>query len=108
MKSRRPIVLALALALFGWLAVPSGAVSADGLEPGQLCAQKQVFSGDQTATEDPGPTGDLHGDPENWLGGQNLKPTPPVLDVDSAQAQSSSLLIAWWSDFTELLTRWMR
>jgi hypothetical protein len=101
MKSHGFAGLALALVVLVFVsAMPLQAV-AGGQESPSMELQAPVTSSDSGAkggtSDEPG-TGTLNGDPEDWLGGQNVKPGP-TKSGDPAPAPPGGLLNqvqSWW------------
>ena len=75
MKSQVRIVLALLLVLSSGLAVPSFAGDADAIPSSELV---RPVKGSNDTIKSADDTGETNGDPDGWLGGQNLRPVPPV------------------------------
>lgn len=79
MKSQVRIVLALLLVFSAGLAAPSFAGAANATRSSELVCPASVRAADQAVTSrGPGDIAETDGDPDGWLGGQNLRPTPPI------------------------------
>lgn len=106
MKSRVSIILALLVVFSVGLAEPLHASELDWVRTGQLA----VDGKGRTSSSDTGPgdTGETQGDPDGWLGGQNLRPTPPVVsdlesdDGDSPEMTAMQNLYFWFLVFLGL------
>lgn len=99
MKSRVSIILALLVIFSTGLTEPLHAAERDSNLSGQL----DVSGREQPAPSDTGPgeTGDTLGDPDGWLGGQNLRPAPPStsgINIDTTESPDWSLerLLFWF------------
>ena len=88
MKSRVTIVLALLLVFSAGLVEPLHAAQRDVLQTMELDDSAKVVS---PSVDDcgPGDTGETQGDPDGWLGGQNLRPSPPIIADDLKQDPQS-------------------
>ena len=86
MKSRMIMVMALLLVFSAGLVQPLHAAERVVVQSEQLDLSLRGI--DISSTNDgPGETGETQGDPDGWLGGQNLRPTPPPTTGDDlAQA----------------------
>ncbi len=111
MKSHVSAGLALALVVLVLLsAVPSSAFAGDGEEDLTLglvrptTVAPTATRGLPTGGTDPG-TGTVNGDPEDWLGGQNLKPDSNPGKNLTAPDPPSSLFVQiqqWWQSMLRL------
>ena len=106
MKSRVSILLALLVVFSVGLAEPLHASERDWVQTEQL----SVDGKDRPSSSDTGPgdTGETQGDPDGWLGGQNLRPTPPVVsgleydDGASREMTAMESLFLWFLMFLGL------
>ena len=84
MKSHILVGMALALAILALVSVSPEVVQAgDPAQPEVLGLETNEAGGGDGATGNgPGSVESLNGDPEDWLGGQNVRPIPPKPDSD--------------------------
>lgn len=99
MKSRVSIILALLVIFSTGLAGPLHAAERDSILSGQL----DISGREQPSSTDSGPgeTGDTLGDPDGWLGGQNLRPLPPIssgikIETTESPARGLERLLFWF------------
>ncbi len=99
MKSRVSIILALVVIFSAGLAEPLQAAERDSILFGQwdLTGRETLSSPDSG----PGETGETLGDPDGWLGGQNLRPLPPMtsgMRIDTTESPEWGLerLLFWF------------
>jgi hypothetical protein len=85
MKSRVSIILALLLVFSTGLMEPLHAAERATT---QTSGSDREFCGPPVGGGDHGDTGETQGDPDGWLGGQNLRPAPPLVNDLEAAPQS--------------------
>jgi len=96
MKSQVRIVLALLLVFSAGLVQPCLAVDHVEFQCPELDLTVRVSGNTTTSDEGPGETGEILGDPDGWLGGQNFRPTPPI-SSDIPSVSTSSPARGRWS-----------
>ena len=94
MKSRVSIILALLLVLSAGLMEPLHAAERATTQTLGSEQSPREFFGPRGDGGDRGDTGETHGDPDGWLGGQNLRPAPPVANDLEAAPQSPDGFLA--------------
>lgn len=106
MKSRVSIIMALLVVFSVGLAEPLHAAERGWVQTEQLSITGKEKTSSSTESG-PGDTGETLGDPDGWLGGQNLRPTPPIAnglefdDPDSPEYTYQSLF-SWFLMFIGL------
>ena len=89
MKSRMIMVMALLLVFSAGLVQPLHAAECVVVQTQELDLAVRGLEGSST-DDGPGETGETQGDPDGWLGGQNLRPSPPITSDGLAQAPSGT------------------
>lgn len=102
MKSRASIILALLVVFSVGLAGPLHASERSWVQTEQLSITGKE-SPATTSESGPGDTGETQGDPDGWLGGQNLRPTPPITTSMGLESPESRETISFESLFTWFL-----
>jgi len=89
MKSRMILIMALLWVFSAGLVQPLHAAECVVVQTEEMDLASRGGTG-STVDEGPGETGETQGDPDGWLGGQNLRPLPPITDDTITQASSGT------------------
>lgn len=106
MNSQRRIGLVLALAfVVAAVAAPAAAgVKQDGTTLQLQRPPVETPVGPKKGNDGPGDVLELNGDPENWLGGQNVRPKPPSNGNSNTLSGWIESLLLLWADMLDALS----